>query len=308
MVEAPGSTCQMNCTSRGCQIQFFDKSVFDPNVLQFCCSILLDGCGCESQTHNVESENTWTFILVNFAAGYHRNVFQSCRNWALYASFRSINIFHSSLHRLYQILCAWSALVHRHSFEIFVILCKPRWSPNAGARELAPDRNVEQDSLEIGRIISKSGTKTDQYLTVKFVLLLVLRLEIICGIVELLDVLVSISIRTKINFLTTWQIFCRNRSARVWCSWSFQLSESCWHKFSRLESPPAPCSGGSTAWESMSALLSLRVLAIGPEQWTGFCFAPAVVRKDSPGRLLMLENKSFTTAEETDKLLWVIVV
>ena len=56
------------------------------------------------------------------------------------------------------------------------------------ARKLAPNRNVEREILKIGRIMTKSCTYTVQYLTVKFVL------EILCKIVELPDVLVSISV------------------------------------------------------------------------------------------------------------------
>ena len=83
-----------------------------------------------------------------------------------------------------------------------------------------------------------------------------------------------------------------------WCSWRrFVNSFRIWlTQVSRLESPPAWCSGGSTAWQSMSAFLSLIFLAVRPE------------RKVLQACLPMLENKGFTTAEETEKLLWVNVV
>ena len=69
---------------------------------------LLDGSGFETPTHNVESERTWTCILISFVAGSPSNLFvtngiffQSCHSCILYAS----------LH-----------IVHRHSFELLVIL------------------------------------------------------------------------------------------------------------------------------------------------------------------------------------------
>ena len=70
----------------GCQIEIFDKSVFVPYVLQILAAQLLDGSGLEPPTHNVESENTRTFNMINDAAGSpsniildQRDVFQSCK-------------------------------------------------------------------------------------------------------------------------------------------------------------------------------------------------------------------------------------
>ena len=68
---------------------------------------------------------------------------------------------------------------------------------------------------------------------------------------------------------------------------------SCWHESPRSESPLGLASGGGTAWQSMSAFLSLSSFAIIAAQWTGFCFALTDAVKDSPARLLILEEKDW---------------
>ena len=75
----------MNCTSQAANSSFRQiraRSIPHPHLLPQ----LLDGSGFEFPTHNVESENTWTVILINSAAGWlsnvilnQRNVFQSVR-------------------------------------------------------------------------------------------------------------------------------------------------------------------------------------------------------------------------------------
>ena len=57
---------------------------------------------------------------------------------------------------------------------------------------MVPNRNVDREILKIGRIFTKSCKCTVEHLIAKFVLIIALRLEILCGIVELLDVLFSI--------------------------------------------------------------------------------------------------------------------
>ena len=79
----------------------------------------------------------------------------------------------------------------------------------------------------IGRILTKICTHTVQYLIVKIVLLLALQIEIICKIVEFLDVLLSISSsdEDELSFYLThllWQPVARNlmlQPFRAWCSW-----------------------------------------------------------------------------------------
>ena len=75
-VEAPGNTCQMNCTSWAAR---FNGST---NPCSFHTSSnlvaqLLVGCGFETPTHKAESENTWTFILISFTAGSLSRMFSS---------------------------------------------------------------------------------------------------------------------------------------------------------------------------------------------------------------------------------------
>ena len=123
MVEAPGRTCQMNCTSRAV------KSIFSTNPCSFhaSCNFIaqfLDGSGCEAATYNVELENTRTFILTNVAAGYrsnvildHRNGFPSCRICILYASLRSINIFTCCCTDCFKSFVHGKALIHRLLFH-----------------------------------------------------------------------------------------------------------------------------------------------------------------------------------------------
>ena len=183
----------------------------------------------------------------------------------LMASLRSISVFTCRVYGLYQILFSWETFIHRHPFEVFVILYDPRWSPYEVARKLAQIIRLSREILKIGRVFNKSCTCTVQYLIVKLLLLLALRLGFLCRVVELPDVRFSISAWMKMNFLVTWRIFCRNRSPGAWCPSRPELnapgvvlvtlSESCWHRFSRLESPPAWYSGGGTAWQSMSAFL-----------------------------------------------------
>ena len=67
---------------------------------------LLDGSGFETQTHNVESENTLTFILINFAAGSLRNVILDHRHVFLarfeYKVLEIDQYFHLSLYKMLQ--------------------------------------------------------------------------------------------------------------------------------------------------------------------------------------------------------------
>ena len=91
IVDAPGNTCHMNCTSRAA------TSILLTNPCSFHTSSnivaqLLDGSGFEDS----KAENTRSFILINFAAASlsdvfldHRNVLQSCSICMLYASLRS---------------------------------------------------------------------------------------------------------------------------------------------------------------------------------------------------------------------------
>ena len=121
-VKAPGNTCQMKCTSRAAEVNF----VAHPSVIvPF---VMLNGSGFEIPTHSVESENTWTFILINFAAGSLSNVildqrhgFQSCHTSILYASLRSISACTCRYTDCNIFLCS-DIFVHRHSFEVLVIL------------------------------------------------------------------------------------------------------------------------------------------------------------------------------------------
>ena len=91
MVEAPDES-----HSSGCQMQCFDKSMFVPYILQFCCAAYWMDLDLRLQ-HNVESENAWTVILISFAAGSLSNVILD--QWRvsvlqylkLYASLRSIS-------------------------------------------------------------------------------------------------------------------------------------------------------------------------------------------------------------------------
>ena len=89
----------LDCTSQAAKFNFS----LNPGSLRTssnCVAQLLDGSGWETPTHDVEPENTWTFILIDFAAALlshvfpdQRNVFQSCNICILYESLRSINIF-----------------------------------------------------------------------------------------------------------------------------------------------------------------------------------------------------------------------
>ena len=99
IVESPGNTHQMNRTSRAANAfvrQIHVRSIHPSMSLAYYWKDL-----DLRLTHNVESENTWTFILINFCCWIskeildHRNVFQSCKICMLYASVRSINVFTS---------------------------------------------------------------------------------------------------------------------------------------------------------------------------------------------------------------------
>ena len=136
-----------------------------------------------------------------------RNVFQSCNSCMLYASLRSISVFTCRCTDCIKYCVLGKLLFNDIHLRVCVILCQSRWSPYAVARELAPNCNVEHEILKIGRIFAKSCTSTLQCLIVKFVLTLALRLEILDRIVELPDVLFSISVWMKMNFLFTWRIF-----------------------------------------------------------------------------------------------------
>ena len=120
---------ELHCS--GCQIQCFDQSVF---VLSMCPPIWLPKSGCiwiRDSNHKVDSENAWTLILIKFAADHSATYFltnELCSTPAkpgtLYESLRSISVCHLSLHRLYQIFCSWETSIHRHPFEVFMILAQ----------------------------------------------------------------------------------------------------------------------------------------------------------------------------------------
>ena len=97
-VWAPRNTCEINCTSRAAKFKVSTNpcSLLASPILV---AQLLDGSGCETPTHNVESQNTCTFSLISFAAGSfsnvlndQRNVFQSCNTCILYAASRWIKL------------------------------------------------------------------------------------------------------------------------------------------------------------------------------------------------------------------------
>ena len=172
MVETPGSASQMNCTSRAANCKFsinpcsFQTSsnfvaqligwiwIWDSNTQcriwdhvnchpdQFCCWI------------NSAPYFSWPTKCVP--------VLQDLQK--LYCIFAIDQYFYLSLHRLYQmyqILRAWKLSISI-LFEVCVILCKPRWSPQAVARKLAPSRNVEQENSKIGMIFTKFCSCTVQ--------------------------------------------------------------------------------------------------------------------------------------------------
>ena len=72
-VEAHGNTCHLNCTSRAAKFNVSSNPLSFHTSFNFVAQ-LLDGSGFEIPTFNVESENTWTFILIGFAAGSLSNV------------------------------------------------------------------------------------------------------------------------------------------------------------------------------------------------------------------------------------------
>ena len=175
------SASQMNCTSLAAKLNFSTCPCSFHTSSHFVAQ-LLDGSGFETPTHDEESENTWTFILIIFAAGSHsneildqRNMFQSCNTCTLCASLRSISVFTC------RCTDCIKSCVHGKLLSIAILLkssqsfLSQRWSWQAVAHKFAPDRNVE--ILNIVRIFTRSCTYTVQYLT--------LRLETLCRIVEL---------------------------------------------------------------------------------------------------------------------------
>ena len=193
MAEVHGSTCPMNCTSRAIKFKFSTSPCLFHTSSTYVGKNFKDGSGFETPTHNVESENTRTFILVNVAAGSLSNVILDHRNVSSLARFVRVcaidQRFSLVVVKTVSNLAPLKTLIIRHPFEIIVILCKPSWSPETVARELVPDLKVEREILNIGRIFAKCCTYTVQYLIVKFVLLLIRRVEILCRIVELPDLI-----------------------------------------------------------------------------------------------------------------------
>ena len=122
-VKTPVNTSPMSHTSRAAKFNCSTKPCSlhtSSNVVAH----LLRGSGFGTPRHNAESEKTQTFILINRAAGAlshvtvdQRNVFQSCNICMLYASLRSISVFTCR---------SWKTFVHRHPYEVFVILGRRR--------------------------------------------------------------------------------------------------------------------------------------------------------------------------------------
>ena len=81
------------------------------------------------------------------------------------------------------------------------------------------------------------------------------------------------------------------------------LADTVVHAWSRLE-----ICNLSEALRDSPCRNSCRSISSQSLQWTSLCFALADAARDSRAHLLMQEIKGFTTAEETDKLLWASVV
>ena len=125
--------------------------------------------------------------------------------------------FHLSLCRLYPTLRPWKSFIHRHPFEVFAIISKANMKHHQQSLvNWLQIATVTGKIWKIGRNFTKSYTYTVQYLIVKFALLLALRLEIVCKIFELPG-------QMKMNFLSTWKIFCSNRSSGIWRSSRSQM-------------------------------------------------------------------------------------
>ena len=82
-VEAPGGTCQICCTSGTAEFHISAIPCSFHTSSNFVAQ-LLDGSGFEIPSHSVESENTWTFILISVAAGLR---WEPTEAWQSYRTF-----------------------------------------------------------------------------------------------------------------------------------------------------------------------------------------------------------------------------
>ena len=119
----------------GCQTRFSANPCSFHRPSSFVAQVL-DGFGFEIPTHSVESGNTWTFILINYAAVSpsnvmleQRNVCQSCDICMLYAAVPSISVCTCRCTDCIKSGVLVKRFVHRHSLPILVILTQPKSSP-----------------------------------------------------------------------------------------------------------------------------------------------------------------------------------
>ena len=193
----------------GCQLQFSTNPCSFHTSSNFVVQ-LLDGSGFETPTHNGASENTWTFILINVGAGSLSTTYflthEMCSSPARFACCMR--------------LCDRSIclLVVARTVSNLVFLrnvCSSLVSQDEGHKQsLVNWLQIATLSGKSWRLIRNSPNLTHKLLNTwlwNSCSLCALRLEI-CRIVELADVIFSISIWMNMNFLFTWRIFCSNWS------------------------------------------------------------------------------------------------
>ena len=145
-------TCSTNCTSRTAKFGFSSNPCSFHTSSNFAIQ-LSDGSGFETPTQNVESENTWIFVLIFFLARKfgnvsreQRNVLHSCSTSHMACILGFDHGLHVSLHGLYQILCSWETLLQCHSLELLDLRIgskSPFWTGNYGGQLGLYQKNSE---------------------------------------------------------------------------------------------------------------------------------------------------------------------
>ena len=127
---------RQNMHLSGCRVQFLVNPGFVPYFTQFCCPIVGWIWILRPQKHSVQSENTWSFTLIRFAAASssrvirdQRNVFQSHNTCMVYASLSSVSVCTSRCKD-----CINPCNLEKHSFiatrfKLLVILAQPKTKP-----------------------------------------------------------------------------------------------------------------------------------------------------------------------------------